>query len=95
MQELLLAVVLLSWWVEGQGPIGGEGGTDCCPLITVSVGGQNASLDGEYRLKEKKSSKPDDVCVNGCVFTKEGFPDTDEYCFRADSSGADLQCSVQ
>ena len=95
MRSVLLVSVLLRWSVEGQGPIGGDGGSACCPLITVSVGGANANFDGEYKLKEEKSSKPDTVCVNGCVYTKEGSPASDEYCFRTDDSGAQLQCSVQ
>ena len=95
MRVVLLVSVLLRWSVEGQGPIGGDGGTACCPLITVSVGGLNANYDGEYSLKEEKISRPDAVCVNGCVYTKAGSPASDEYCFRTDDSGAQLKCSVQ
>ena len=92
MRVAILVSVLLRCSVEGQGPLGGAGGSACCPLITVSVGGP---YDGEYKLKEEKSSKPENVCVNGCVYTKEGSPATEKYCFRADDSGTQLHSSVQ
>ena len=62
--------------ISGQGPIGGEGGNDCCPFITVNVGGSNANLNGEYTLIDKEGTKPDIGCINGCIFTKEGSPST-------------------
>ena len=82
--------------VKGQGAIGGEGDNDCCPFITVNVGGDNANLNGEYNLKDKKGSKPEDVCINGCVYTQEGSPATDEYCFGEDNmaAGAIVSCPV-
>ena len=83
--------------VKGQGPIGGEGGNDCCLFITVNVGGDNTNLNGEYNLKENKGSKPEDVCVNSCVYTKEGSPATTEYCFKEDnidSADAIVSCPV-
>ena len=81
--------------IRGQGPIGGEGDNDCCPFISVNVEGSNADLNGEYRLNKKSGSKPEDVCINGCIYTKEGSPSTHEYCFKADNViWADVKCPV-
>ena len=81
--------------IRGQGPIGGEGDNDCCPFISVNVEGSNADLKGDYRLTKKSGSKPEDVCINGCIYTKEGSPSTHEYCFKADNAiWADVKCPV-
>ena len=81
-------------FIRGQGPIGGEDGSDCCPLISVNVGGPHASLAGQYNLKDKQGSKPED-CINGCIYMKHGSPSTDKYCFKTEQEvGADVQCLV-
>ena len=81
--------------ISGQGPIGGERGNDCCPFITVNVGGSNADLKGEYTFRDQERSKREEICINGCIYTKDGSPSTDEYCFRSDSlAGADVKCPV-
>ena len=95
---ILLVAVLLRWergLIRGQGAVGGEGGSDCCPFITVNVVGSYANLNGDYTLTQHKESKPEEVCINGCIYTKEGSPSTKEYCFKADSlAGADVKCPV-
>ena len=95
----LFVAFILSWDpcnIRGHGLIGGEGGNDCCPFLSVDVEGSNANLKGDYRLKKKSESKPEDVCINGCVYTKDGSHSTNEYCFRADNAGgADLKCPVR
>ena len=95
---ILLVVVLLRGergLIQGQGAVGGEGDDDCCPFITVNVGGSYANLNGDYKLIHNKESKPEEVCINGCIYTKEGSPSTKEYCFKADSlAGADVKCPV-
>ncbi len=44
--------------------------------------GENAGLNGDYTLRdptqETDDEKPDDVCQDGCVYTKGG----EDYCFR-------------
>ena len=81
--------------VKGAAPHWFEGRNDCCPFITVDVGGDNANLTGEYNLKDDKGFKPEDVCINGCIYTKEGSPSTDEYCFKTDNTAvADVKCPV-
>ena len=82
--------------IGGQGPIGGEGGNDCCPFVSVNMGAPNEDLDGFYTLKNNQGSKPEEVCINGCVYTKDGSPSTNEYCFKQDDvAGADIKCQVK
>eukprot|EP00091_Calanus_sinicus_P016784 TRINITY_DN36346_c0_g1_i1.p1 TRINITY_DN36346_c0_g1~~TRINITY_DN36346_c0_g1_i1.p1 ORF type:complete len:142 (-),score=24.02 TRINITY_DN36346_c0_g1_i1:75-476(-) len=59
-------------------------GNDCCPVISVSVGGSYADLSGDYQLKENRSSKPEEVCLNGCVYAKDGLPSYGEFCFKGE-----------
>ena len=81
---------------RGQYTTIGESGSDCCPSIAVSVGGSYANLAGDYQLKEDTGSKPEEVCVNGCIYTKVGSPSTDEYCFKFENdAGGDVQCKVR
>ena len=62
-------------FIRGQDYNNGEGGNGCCVSMAVSVGGVfYANLAGDYQLKEDKGSKPHDVCVNGCIYTKVGSP---------------------
>merc|ERR1711915_8911 len=64
------------------GPVGDQGTQDCCPSITVTGLTSNQNLNGEYILKTRLSSKPEEVCLNGCIYTKKD--DTDEFCFKMD-----------
>merc|ERR1711915_368651 len=64
------------------GPVGDQATEDCCPSITVSGLETNQDLNGEYILKTKLNSKPDEVCLNGCIYMKKD--DKDEFCFRKD-----------
>ena len=73
-----------------------DGGNACCLSISVSVGGSYANLTGDYQYKEDKGFKPEEVCVNGCVYTKVGSPSTVEYCFKiGNDEGGDVQCKVR
>ena len=81
--------------IRGENPTLGESGNDCCLSIAVSVGGLYDNFTGDYQFKRKEGSKPEEVCINGCVYTKVGEPLTKEFCFKADSSaGADVKCPV-
>eukprot|EP00091_Calanus_sinicus_P003943 TRINITY_DN14120_c0_g1_i1.p1 TRINITY_DN14120_c0_g1~~TRINITY_DN14120_c0_g1_i1.p1 ORF type:complete len:280 (-),score=81.52 TRINITY_DN14120_c0_g1_i1:176-1015(-) len=72
-----------------------DGGNDCCSVIAVSVGGSYAELSGDYELKENRTSKPEEVCLNGCVYTKYGLPSYDEFCFKGESvAGGVVQCKA-
>ena len=39
-----------------------------------------SDLSGRYHLVEGRPYKPHATCADGCVYTKEGSPDTDQYC---------------
>ena len=68
---------------------------DCCLSIAVSVGGAYANLTGDYQYKRDAGSKPEEVCVNGCIYTKDGLSSTREFCFKGDSvAGVNVQCQV-
>ena len=79
--------------IGGQGLVGGDGAESCCKFITVNV--DNDDLNGNYVYKEKKDEKPETVCINGCVYTKEGEIAGDEFCFVKDEDlTADAACPV-
>ena len=89
---VLLSMTLL--YVHCQGPVGGQGEDDCCPFITVNVGGVYQDLDGEYTLKTKQDSKPDAMCLNSCIYSKKDDPD--DFCFRMDEEFlAAVECPVR
>merc|ERR1711915_642405 len=64
------------------GTVGDQGTEDCCPSITVSGLQTNQDLNGEYILKTKLNFKPEEACLNGCIYTKKD--DKEEYCFKKD-----------
>ena len=79
----------------GQGPIGGDGDSTCCSLISVNARGPNEALSGDYKLKTSQDYRPEPVCVNGCIYTREGSPATQEYCFKTTNEApANVQCQV-
>ena len=93
---LLVALILGGERILFRGQDTTIGDNDCCLSISFSVGGSYADLAGEYQLKEDAGSKPEEVCVNGCIYTKVGSPSTDEYCFKSENdAGGDVQCKVR
>ena len=91
--SFILLIFLLSS-TESQGPVGGDGNTECCPSIYVNVSGENSHLAGTYTFKEKEDSKREEACVNGCIYKKDNSPSTDEYCFERKDADANLECQV-
>merc|ERR1711915_466984 len=90
----LLLGVFIFLTVDAQGPVGGQGADACCPLITVNSDKVEKNLNGDYSLKKKQISKPDEICTNGCVYVKPKEPE-DEFCFIVDNDyKADVQCSA-
>ena len=76
------------------GPVKDQGSEDCCPSITVTGLTTNQELNGEYILKTRLDSKPEEACLNGCIYTKND--DTDEFCFRKDEeSMISSECFVR
>ena len=99
MRPLLLVALVLTGHhqgiIKGQTAVGGDGGDDCCPSLTVNVKGSDISLNGDYKLKTNQGTKPEKICINGCIYTKEGSSSGVEYCFKLDSgASADVQCQV-
>merc|ERR1711970_1598162 len=67
-----------------------QGQSVCCPLLVVSNLGD---LDDTYTLSEDRGGKPEDVCNDGCVYTRDN-PDSpdDEYCFKSEVTEGEAQC---
>merc|ERR1711936_673600 len=67
-----------------------QGQSVCCPLLVVTNLGD---LDDTYTLSEDRGDKPEDVCNDGCVYTR-GTPDSpdDEYCFKSEVTEGESQC---
>merc|ERR1712179_666003 len=67
-----------------------KGQTVCCPLLVVTNLGD---LDDTYTLSEDRGDKPEDICNDGCVYTR-GTPDSpdDEYCFKSEVTEGESQC---
>ena len=97
------AILLGTLIVQGERGLirGGDDGSGCCPILTVKVGSYNGDLDGEYKLVDKLASTPGEVCINDCIYTKEGSPSSDEFCFMYGVlstdyvAGEDVNCMVQ
>ena len=52
-------------------------------------------LDGAYTLKEEVGEKPEDVCVDGCIYSRLNSTNVDdEYCFKREDSSGTLECQV-
>jgi len=63
-------------------------GQDCCPKLVVS---DMPGLDDTYTLSERRNEKPEDVCNDGCIYTRENAPD-DEYCFKSEETNGQAEC---
>jgi len=60
-------------------------GSVCCPLQIVTGRGD---LDGQYSLVESQSDKPEEICLDGCIYARGTGSPEDKYCFKlADGSG--------
>merc|ERR1719187_2993727 len=77
---ILLACILL-----GENIVRGQ---DCCPKLVVS---DMPGLDDTYTLSERRNEKPEDVCNDGCIYTRENAPD-DEYCFKSEETNGQAEC---
>ena len=50
----------------------------CCETQTVTDA-EPSDLNGEYKLKVIMDEKADEICMDGCIYTKEG--EDDDFCF--------------
>merc|ERR1712180_376403 len=69
-------------------------GHSCCQFVVVEdAAGEYIGLNGNYILKvDTAGDLPDPICLDGCVYTKQGAPTEEEYCFREEStSGASVE----
>ena len=63
---------------------------DCCPIKTVRDAiGEDSKLNGVYILKTMEDSKPDPICIDGCVYMR----DNEDYCF-INKPGPNVVCEV-
>ena len=52
-------------------------------------------LDGTYTFSVDKGDKPEDVCVDGCVYTRSSSDHPGaEYCFKNMQSDGSVKCQV-
>merc|ERR1711981_591634 len=58
----------------------------CCQKKTVSDIAND--LNGVYTFKRGGGDSEDQDCYNGCVYKKQGAPDSNEYCFKSVTQGA-------
>merc|ERR1719447_1418777 len=69
-------------------------GHSCCQFVVVEdAAGEYVDLNGNYILKvDTAADLPDPICLDGCVYTKEGAPTEEEYCFREEATaGANVE----
>merc|ERR1719391_1965532 len=68
-------------------------GHSCCQFVVVEdAAGEYIDLNGDYTLKMDSSDLPDPICLDGCIYTKQGGPPEDEYCFREEATaGANVE----
>merc|ERR550519_2888729 len=68
-------------------------GHSCCQFVVVEDAvGEYIGLNGDYTLKMDSLDLPDPICLDGCIYTKQGGPPEDEYCFREEASaGANVE----
>merc|ERR1711962_398895 len=69
-------------------------GHSCCQFVVVEdAAGEYIGLNGNYILKvDTAGDLPDPICLDGCVYTKQGAPTEEEYCFREETtSGASVE----
>merc|ERR1719447_1797065 len=69
-------------------------GHSCCQFVVVEdAAGEYVDLNGNYILKvDTAGDLPHPICLDGCVYTKQGAPTEEEYCFREETtSGASVE----
>jgi len=65
---------------------------ECCPLRVISGMGD---LDDVYSLKAEVADKPEEICVDGCVYTRANASNSgEEYCFKNEQSSGSLECQI-
>ena len=92
-QPCLLVGIIFSL-ATCQSPIVDEENIECCEYMRVS----DPSFAGVYKLNRTEATKPDELCINSCIYTKMGVNSSenghDEFCFKASDRGYDTKCEV-
>merc|ERR1719154_706644 len=70
-------------------PLNAQTPGTCCQVKIVKDSPGN-TLDGTYTFK-KEGTNLDPVCVDGCIYTRDTGPATDEYCFQRSDAGATIE----
>merc|ERR1719154_858553 len=70
-------------------PLNAQTPGTCCQVKIVKDSPGN-TLDGTYTFK-KEGTNLDPVCVDGCIYTRDTGPTTDEYCFQRSDAGATIE----
>merc|ERR1740131_575610 len=84
--SLLLLVAFYTSPVLSQSSTAGE---FCCSTQVVTGRGD---LDGTYELLESKNEKPEDICLDGCIYTKVSGSPEDKYCFKSAVGSGESKC---
>ena len=69
--QLVFIICLVTLFPESQGQRG-----ECCAVKVVN-NSADISLDGTYTLTAHSNTKREDICIDGCVYQRDGL----EYCF--------------
>ena len=82
--QLVFIICLVTLFPESQGQRG-----ECCAVKVVN-NSADISLDGTYTLTAHSNTKREDICIDGCVYQRDGL----EYCFisKPVAESADVVC---
>ena len=85
--QLVFIICLVTLFPESQGQRG-----ECCAVKVVN-NSADISLDGTYTLTAHSNTKREDICIDGCVYQRDGL----EYCFisKPVAESADVVCDNQ
>ena len=82
--SILVFLLIAASWRPVKAP-------DCCQTKTVRDAPEDSDLNGVYTLKTKKDTKPDPVCIDGCIYIR----DNKEYCFKKQAGATpEVFCEV-
>ena len=85
--QFVFIICLVTLFPESQGQRG-----ECCAVKVVN-NSADISLDGTYTLTAHSDEKTEDICIDGCVYQRDGL----EYCFisKPVAESADVVCDNQ
>ena len=75
--NICLFFLIIPWVGKGESGLN----QDCCERKQVKGLG---SLNGVYKLQANEDEILDRMCVDDCVYSKEGEDQDERYCFKSD-----------